>query len=345
MTELIDAPADEPTLEEYLSRPLPGVAGALAAAGGDIVLLGAGGKIGPSMARMARRALADTGSDAQVIAVSRFSDAGVRAGLEADGVRTVAADLADPAAYAGLPDAASVYFLAAMKFGTTGQEHRTWWSNAAIPTLVAAHYRGVPTVVYSTGNVYPLRPVTAGGAVESDPVDPVGEYAQSCLARERIFTHAAHEWGTPTAVFRLNYACELRYGVIADIAVKLAAGEPVDVTMPAVNVAWQGDVNAWALRSLSLAGVPPHVLNATGPETVPVRRLALLLAERMGVEPTFSGAESPDSLLNDASECHERFGYPSVPLRRLVGWVAEWVGKGGRQLNKATKFQQREGRF
>lgn len=345
MTELIEAPADEPALEEYLSRPAPGVAGALAAAGGDVVLLGAGGKIGPSMARMARRALDDAGSDARVLAVSRFSDAGVRTGLEADGVRTLAADLADPAAYADLPDAAAVYFLAAMKFGTTGQEPRTWWSNAAIPALVAARYRGVPTVVYSTGNVYPLRPLTAGGAVENDPVDPVGEYAQSCLARERIFTHAAHEWGTPTTVYRLNYACELRYGVVADIAVKLAAGEPVDVTMPAVNVVWQGDVNAWALRSLSLAGVPPHVLNATGPETVPVRRLALLLAERMGVEPTFSGVEAPDALLNDASECHERFGYPTVPLRRLVDWVAGWVGKGGRQLNKATKFQQREGRF
>lgn len=260
-------------------------------------------------------------------------------------MRTLAADLADPAAYTGLPDAAAVYYLAAMKFGTTGQEPRTWWSNAAIPTLVAARYRGVPTVVYSTGNVYPLRPLTAGGAVENDRVDPVGEYAQSCLARERIFTHAAHEWDTPTTVYRLNYACELRYGVVADIAVKLAAGEPVDVTMPAVNVVWQGDVNAWALRSLSLAGVPPHVLNATGPETVPVRRLALLLAERMGVEPTFSGVEAPDALLNDASECHERFGYPTVPLRRLVDWVAGWVGGGGRQLDKATKFQQREGRF
>lgn len=345
MTDLITAPADEPALEELLSRPAPGVAEALAGAGGDVVLLGAGGKIGPSLARMARRALDDAGSDARVVAVSRFSDADTAAGLEDAGVRTVVADLADPGAYADLPDAAAVYHLAAMKFGTTGQEQQTWWSNAAIPALVAGRYRGVPTVVYSTGNVYPLVPLSAGGAVESDPPAPVGEYAQSCLARERIFTHAAHTWGTPTAVFRLNYACELRYGVIADIAVKLAAGEPVDVTMPAVNVAWQGDVNAWALRSLSLAGVPPHVLNATGPETVSVRRLAVLLAERMGVTPEFRGVESADALLNDAGECHERFGYPTVPLRRLVAWVADWVGRGGRQLGKATKFQQREGKF
>jgi dTDP-4-dehydrorhamnose reductase len=338
-------PADEIALDELLSRPAPGVAGALTAAGGDIVLLGAGGKIGPSMARMGRRALDDAGSDAQVVAVSRFSDENVRAQLDTAGVRTHAADLSDPEAYAGLPDAAAVYFLAAMKFGTTGQEHQTWWSNAAIPTLVSSRYRGVPTTVYSTGNVYPLMPLTAGGAVESDPVDPVGEYAQSCLARERIFAHAAHTWDTPSTIFRLNYACELRYGVIADIAVKVAGGEPVDVAMPAVNVAWQGDVNAWALRSLSLAGVPPHVLNATGPETVSVRRLAVLLAERMGVEPVFCGVESPDALLNDAGECHERFGYPTVPLRQLVGWVADWVSRGGRQLGKATKFQQREGKF
>ncbi|MGH3585769.1 MAG: NAD-dependent epimerase/dehydratase family protein [Pseudonocardia sp.] len=338
-------PTDEDTLDELLSRPTAGISEVLAGTGGDIVLLGAGGKIGPSMARMARRALDEAGSRARVVAVSRFSDETARAGLEAAGVRTVAADLADPAAYADLPDAAAVYYLAAMKFGTTGQEPRTWWSNAAMPTLVASRYRGVPTLVYSTGNVYPLRPLTAGGAVEGDGTDPVGEYAQSCLARERIFTHAAHTWDTPTVVFRLNYACELRYGVVADIAVKIAAGDSVDVTMPAVNVAWQGDVNAWALRSLALAAVPPHVLNATGPETVPVRRLAGWLGERMGVEPTFSGTESPDALLNDAGECHRRFGYPTVALRELVDWVADWVGGGGRQLGKATKFQQREGRF
>ncbi|MGO1509548.1 MAG: NAD-dependent epimerase/dehydratase family protein [Actinomycetaceae bacterium] len=339
------APTDEETLDELLSRPTPGVGEVLDAAGGDVVLLGAGGKIGPSMARMARRALDDVGSTARVIAVSRFSDATVRDELREHGIEVQSADLADPAAYRDLPDAAAMFYLAAMKFGTTGQEHRTWWSNAAMPTLVADRYRGVPAVVYSTGNVYPLTPLSHGGSVEGDPVAPKGEYAQSCLARERIFTNAADTWGTPTTIFRLNYACELRYGVIADIAVKIAEGQPVDVTMPAVNVAWQGDVNAWALRSLELAAVPPHVLNATGPETVPVRRLATLLADRMGAEVTFTGTESDDALLNDAGECHERYGYPSVPLRRLVSWVADWVGGDGRQLGKATKFQQRDGTY
>ncbi|GAA4288044.1 NAD-dependent epimerase/dehydratase family protein [Georgenia daeguensis] len=338
-------PADEAALDDLLSLPAPGVGEALSAAGGDVVLLGAGGKIGPTMARMARRALDGVGSDARVIAVSRFSDAAVADQLRAEGIEVRAADLSEPGSYRDLPDAAAMFYLAAMKFGTTGQEHRTWWSNAAMPAMVADRYRGVPSVVYSTGNVYPLSPLTRGGSLEADAPAPVGEYAQSCLARERIFTNAAHTWGTPTTIFRLNYACELRYGVVADIAVKIAAGEPVDVTMPAVNVAWQGDVNAWALRSLELAAVPPHVLNATGPETVSVRRLATWLAEDMGAEVTLVGEESADALLNDAAECHERYGYPTVPLRRLVRWVGQWVADGGRQLGKATKFQQREGKY
>lgn len=341
----LEAPSDEAGLDELQSRPLPGVGETLAAAGGDILLLGAGGKIGPTMARMARRALDEVGSSARVIAVSRFSDAAVRDQLTEHGIEVHAADLADPASYRDLPDAAAMFYLAAMKFGTTGAEHRTWWSNAAMPTMVADRYRGVPSVVYSTGNVYPLTPLSRSGSVESDPPEPVGEYAQSCLARERIFTNAAHTWDTPTTIFRLNYACELRYGVVADIAVKIAAGEPVDVTMPAVNVAWQGDVTAWALRSLELASVPPHILNATGPETVSVRKLATLLAEEMGMAAHIVGSESDDALLNDAGECHERYGYPTVPLRRLVRWVGQWVAGGGRQLDKATKFQQREGKF
>lgn len=338
-------PVDEVWLEEQLSRPVPGVAEALSAVEGDIVLLGAGGKIGPSMARMARRALDEAGSSARVIAVSRFSDPSTREQLRAVDVDVHIADLADPDGYSELPDAAAVFYLAAMKFGTTGQEHMTWWSNAAIPAMVADRYRRVPSVVYSTGNVYPLVPVTSGGCVETDPTGPLGEYAQSCLARERVFSHAAHLWGTPTTIFRLNYACELRYGVLADIALKIAAGEPIDVTMPAVNVVWQGDANVWALRSLELGSTPPHILNATGPETLPVRRLATMLADAMGTSVAITGRESSDALLNDSSACHARYGYPTVALRELVSWVADWVGAGGRQLDKATKFQQREGKY
>lgn len=338
-------PQDDAELDELLSRPLPGVGEALAAVGGDIVLLGAGGKIGPTMARMARRALDEVGSDARVIAVSRFSDPTVREQLEGNGVTVHPADLSDPASYPGLPDAAAMFYLAAMKFGTTGQEHLTWWSNAAMPAMVADRYRGVPSVVYSTGNVYPLTPLGYGGSTEADPAEPVGEYAQSCLARERLFSYAARTWGTPTTIFRLNYACELRYGVIADVATKIMEGEAVDVTMPAVNVVWQGDVTAWALRSIALAAAEPHLLNATGPETVPVRRIAQWLGEDMGIEPVIVGEEAGDALLSDSSQAHELFGYPGVPLRRLVRWVGQWVADGGHQLGKATKFQQREGKF
>src|SRR5690625_1118036 len=202
------------------------------------------------MARMARRALDQVGCDARVIAVSRFSDPAAREQLEEGGVVVHPADLSDSANYADLPDAAAMFYLAAMKFGSTGQEHRTWWSNAAMPAMVADRYREVPSVIYSTGNVYPLTPLRYGGSLATDEPEPVGEYAQSCLARERLFTNAAETWGTPTTIFRLNYACELRYGVIADIAAQIAAGEPVDITMPAVNVAWQADTTAWALRSL-----------------------------------------------------------------------------------------------
>ncbi|WP_368497683.1 NAD-dependent epimerase/dehydratase family protein [Herbiconiux sp. A18JL235] len=345
LAQAAPAPSSEAELDALLSRPGFGVGGALDALGGDLLLLGAGGKIGPTMARMARAALDAEGSSAEVIAVSRWSDPETRRLLEADGIRTVSADLADPSVYATLPDAAGLYYLAAMKFGTVGAEHRTWWSNAAIPALVADRYRGVPSMVYSTGNVYGLRPLAAGGSNETDETSPVGEYAQSCLGRERLFGYAAAEWGTPTTIFRLNYACELRYGVIADIAATIAAGDPVDVTMPAVNVAWQGDISSWALRSIELGSSPARILNATGPETVPVRTIATLLAERMGREVVFSGEEAADALLSDASECFELYGYPTVSLRTLIGWVAEWVGSGHRQLGKATKFQQRAGAY
>lgn len=338
-------PADEQELDELLSRPLAGVGEALAALGGDVVLLGAGGKIGPTMSLMARRALDEVGSDARVIAVSRFSDPTSRELLESAGIVVHPADLSRSESFADLPDAAGVFYLAAMKFGTTGKEHETWWSNAAMPAMVADRYRGIPSLVYSTGNVYPLTPLGSGGSTEADEPAPLGEYAQSCLARERLFSYASHTWGTPVTIFRLNYACELRYGVIADIATKIASGDDVDVTMPAVNVAWQGDINAWALRSIELAGTPPRVLNATGPETVSVRRIARWLGEEMGVEPILVGEESVDALLSDAAEVHELYGYPSVPLRRLVRWVGRWVADGGRQLGKATKFQQREGKF
>jgi nucleoside-diphosphate-sugar epimerase len=337
------APTDEPGLEELLSRPDDGVVEALAAIDGDIVVLGAGGKVGPTLSMMAARARSEGGH--RIIGVSQWSDPDVRKRLDAAGVTTVQADLADPDAYAGLPDAAAVAFLVGHKFGSASDTSRTWWMNAAVPAMAASRYRGVPTVVYSTGNVYPLRRTSSGGATERDEVGPVGLYAQSCLAREEMYRRAADAWGTPVTLFRLNYAAEMRYGVICDIAGKVLAGEPVDVTMPAFNVVWQGDANRWALRAFGLAAPDVTILNAAGPETLSVRAIAIEIARLTGRDIQITGVEADDALLSDARLCHRLFGYPSVSAQQLVEWTVGWQEGGGRLLGKATKFEQRTGKF
>lgn len=342
---MTDMPTTEATLEEQLSAPSDAVAAALASTTGDIVVLGAGGKVGPTLCRMLRRALDAAGSPRRVLAISRWSDADVRDRLIRWGVEPVTADLADPDAWAGLPDAGAVFFLAGNKFGSTGNQHLTWWMNAVVPGLAASRYRGVPTVVYSSGNVYPFVPPHSGGCSETDPVGPVGTYAQSCLAREQAFAHAAAQWGTPVAIYRLNYAVELRYGVLADIAGKVASGAEVDVTMGAVNVVWQRDSTDWSIRLLEHAAPEPFVLNGTGPETASTRRLAEQFAALLGREAHIVGAEAPEALLSDASRCHALFGYPTVGLAQARAWTAAWIAAGGRQLGKATKFQTRDGRF
>jgi len=252
-------------LEEVLSRPSPGVADALARLGGDLVVLGAGGKMGLTLARMARRALDSAGSKHAVVAVARFSDKRARAALEAARVRTVPCDLLDRARVEALPDAGAVVFMAGAKFGTSGAEARTWATNCYAAALAAERYGGVPTVVFSTGNVYPLVPVAGGGATEETPPAPVGEYAQSALGRERIFEFFSRDHGTPAVIFRLNYAVELRYGVLLDVAEMVSSGTPIDLRMGYVNCIWQGDANAMALSCLSAVSSPPFVVNATGP--------------------------------------------------------------------------------
>ncbi|MCA0294461.1 MAG: NAD-dependent epimerase/dehydratase family protein [Actinobacteria bacterium] len=336
-------PTDEVGLEELLSRPDDGVRETLTRIDGDIVVLGAGGKVGPTLSMMAARAR--HGSDGRVIAVSRWSDPAVRARLEDAGVTTLSADLADPDAYAGLPEAAAVAYLVGHKFGSAVDTSLTWWMNAAVPALAASRYRGVPTLVYSTGNVYPLRRTSTGGSSERDETGPVGVYAQSCLAREEFYRHAAAAWGTPVTIFRLNYAAELRYGVICDIAGRILAGEPVDVTMPAFNVVWQGDANRWALRALALATPEVAILNATGPETLATRTVAAEIARLADRALQLSGTEADDALLSDARRCHHLFGYPTISAQQLIEWTIGWQQSGGRLLGKATKFEQRTGKF
>jgi nucleoside-diphosphate-sugar epimerase len=333
---------NEAELEERLSRPTEGVIEVLRQLPGDLLVLGAGGKMGPTLALMARRALSPAN---RVIAVSRYSAEGVRARLEAAGITTVAADLLDAAALARLPDAPNLIFMAGQKFGTQSAPHATWAMNAMVPALVAERYAGRRTVVFSTGNVYPLTPVTSGGPSEEHPVGPVGEYAMSCLARERIFEHAAASRGTPVAIVRLNYAIDLRYGVLVDVARRVRAGESVPLGMGHVNVIWQGDANARALQCLLFASSPATILNVTGGETLSIRWLAERFGERFGVKPRFVDEEAGDALLSDAARSITLFGPPAVDLETMIAWVADWLEQGGALLAKPTRFEEREGRY
>ena len=340
--------ASEAALDERLSRPGPGLGAALAALGGDVVVLGAGGKMGPSLARMARRALDETGAAARVVAVSRFGgEAGERErqALRDAGVETVRTDLTDRAAVARLPDAPNVVFMAGQKFGTGDRPSSTWAMNAYVPALCAERYAGSRAAVFSTGNVYALSPAAGPGAREDDPPGPVGEYAMSCLARERLWEHFAERDGTRVAVVRLNYANALRYGVLTDLARRVAAGEPVDVTMGAVNVIWQGDANHLALLALTRAATPAWVVNLAGPATLRVRELAEALGRRLGQAPRFTGTEAPDALLSDATRLQDSLGAPRTTVAELLDWTAEWVRGGGALLDKPTRFEVRDGRF
>ena len=335
-------PRDEDELEERLSRPTPALTASLARVPGDVMVLGAGGKMGPSLARMARRA----DPERRVLAVSRWTNRAAAAALESHGVETIGADLLDPRELAALPDAPNIVFMAGQKFGTSGNPAGTWAMNAAVPAFVAERFAGVRTVVFSTGNVYPLSPPERGGSSESDPPAPVGEYAFSCLARERIFAAAALRHRTPTAIVRLNYAHDLRYGVLSDLALRIVRGEPIDLGMGWVNVIWQGDANVFALAALAHAAEPePFIVNVAGAETLRVAGLARTLGERLGVEPVLAGAEGRDALLSDSSRMRTLLEHPLLPTDTLLDWVAGWVRDGGSLLGKPTSFERRDGRF
>lgn len=332
-------------LEALLAEPSERLVEEMRAFEGPLLLLGAGGKMGPSMAMLARNALDAAGNGAEVIAVSRFSDEGAERRLQDAGVRTLRADLLDEDQLQGLPGAPNVIYMAAMKFGATGKEGLTWAMNTYLPGRVAERYQGARIVAFSTGNVYPLSPITSAGPTEDDPTGPVGEYAQSALGRERMFRYFSERHGTPVTLIRLNYANELRYGVLVDLAVAIRDETPIDLEMGHVNVIWQGDANEVTLRSFGLASSPPTVLNLTGPETASVRRLAERLGARMGKSPMFQGEEQGTALLNDASRCHALFGYPRVALNTMIDWIADWVAAGGETHGKPTKFQVRSGAF
>ncbi|HZT44046.1 MAG TPA: NAD-dependent epimerase/dehydratase family protein [Chthonomonadaceae bacterium] len=343
--EEMKAPANEEELEERLSCPTVGVTETLARLDGDVMVLGAGGKMGPTLARMVRRGFEAAGKKQRVLAVARFSDPAVAARLQAQGVETGRCDLLDRQAVQQLPDVPNVIFMAGYKFGSSADPERTWAMNVLVPAFVAERFAGARIVAFSSGCVYPYTPVRQGGSRETDPLDPVGEYATTCVGRERVFTYFSQQNGTPLVLFRLNYAVDLRYGVLTDVAQKVMSGTPIDLTMGYANVIWQGDANAWAIQCLQQTANPPFILNATGPEIVSIRALAERFGEILGRAPVFTGEESGTALLSNASKAHALFGAPQVSLNRLTQWTAAWLTQGGRTLGKPTHFEVRDGNY
>lgn len=294
---------------------------------------------------MARRATDLAGVKRRVIGVSRFSDSREEAGLKAHGVETVRCDLLEDSAVDRLPDAPNVIFLAGMKFGSTGNEAATWAMNSFLPGVVCRKFRSSRVVAFSTGGVYGLAPVERGGSQETDAVHPVGEYAMSCLGRERILEHFSRTESIRMAVVRLFYACELRYGVLVDLAQKIMAGAEIDLEMGYFNIIWQADSNAITLRALEHAAVPPLVLNVTGPELLRVREVAAALGARLGREPLLRGKEQETSCIGNAELAHRLFGPPRIPASQLLEWTAAWAKRGGEILAKPTHFESRDGRY
>jgi nucleoside-diphosphate-sugar epimerase len=325
-----------------LSEPTPGLVEALRQLPGDILVLGVGGKMGPTLARMARRALDKRN---RVIGVARFSDSALPAELEKHGVLSVPCDLLDRQSVAKLPDAPNVIFMAGQKFGTASAPELTWAMNTLVPAHCAERYARSRIVAFSTGCVYPLVPVASGGSRETDELGPPGDYANSCVGRERVFTYFSRKNNTPVVLYRLNYAIDLRYGVLLDVATKVWRGEPVDVTMGHANVIWQRDANAQALQSLTLAASPPAILNVTGPETISIRALAQRFGELFERPANIVGQEAPTAWLSNSAKAQKLFGPPSVAVDQLIAWTAEWVRHGGATLNKPTHFEVRDGKF
>ena len=332
-------------LETLLSEPPQFVVDAMRRIDGDLIVLGVAGKMGPTLARMARRASDVAGVPRRVVGVARFSEPEVEAALHAHGVETIRCDLLDDRAIDRLPDAPNVVFMAGRKFGSAGLEPLTWAMNCHLPALVCRRYSRSRIVAFSTGNVYGLTPVGSHGSTEDDPPCPVGEYAMSCLGRERMFEYFSASHGVRTAILRLNYAVEMRYGVLADLARRVAAGQTIDVTMGYFNAIWQADANAIALASLAHAETPPLILNVAGPDELSVRATCEQLARRLGRAVSFTGQEARDALLSNGARGWSLFGRPSVDASRLIAWTADWIARGGATLGKPTHFESRDGRF
>lgn len=344
-TDEIDLIDNEEQLEELLSRPSQAVVELFEKLSGNIILLGVAGKIGLSLARMAKRASDAAAIPRRVIGVSRFSNRQHRDLLSEYNIETIAGDLLDPAFVKTLPQLPNVIFLAGMKFGAQGNLPLTWAMNSYVPALVADHFKASRIVAFSTGCVYPLTPVAAGGSTEADEPLAIGEYAQSCLGRERMFEYGSLTHQTPVTLIRLNYAVEMRYGVLVDIACKVRDNTPIDLTMGYFNVIWQRDVNTATLLALDSCASPARILNLTGPATLSVREVALELGRLMRKTPRFVGSEAPTALLSNAQKAQKLFGAPTVAMSDLLRWTAHWVGTHKPLLDKPTHFENRDGKY
>ena len=336
---------DVTALYNQLLEPSPALLSDIATLDGDIMILGVGGKMGPALAKLARRALNLVGSERKVIGASRFSEPGLLEELNQLDIETHVVDLLNEDQLDSLPAAKNVLYLAGTKFGTTGKESFTWAMNAYLPGRVAEKYRDSNIVVFSTGNVYPLTPVDAGGATEKLSPEPLGEYAQSCLGRERVFQYFSTKNNTPVFIYRLNYANDVSYGVLLEIAKAVKERKPIDLRMGYVNVIWQGDANEIAIRALNHCSVPAKMVNVTGPETVSIKWLGGQFGNIFGQEPVFINTEESTALLSNAGVSNDLFGYPKVLLNQMIQLIAEWVNQGGKTINKPTHFQERQGKF
>ncbi|MFT4566492.1 MAG: nucleoside-diphosphate-sugar epimerase [Saprospiraceae bacterium] len=345
MKEYPDFFNDEVGLEEALSRPTPELRELMKQLDGDLMFLGVAGKMGVSMARMAKRACEEVGVNKRIIGVSRFSDPNQKKFLDDSGIETIKGDLLDRNFLDSLPDVKNVYYLAGMKFGTSGNQAFTWAMNAFLPGLIAEKYQKSNIVAFSTGCVYPLIPIKQRGSKEIDAVGPIGEYAQSCLARERLFEYGSIKYGTAVTLIRLNYSVEMRYGVLIDIASQVYNEAAIDLSMGFANVIWQGDANDMILRSIQHCESPAKPLNVSGSEVLSVREIATQFGEIMNKKVTFKGHEAPTALLTDSSIAYELLGRPKVSLNQVIRWSAKWIESKQRLLGKPTHFQEREGKY
>ena len=336
---------NEMELEDLLSRPEQAVIDMMSQLDGDIIFLGIAGKIGPSLAHMARRACDAAGVKKRIIGVSRFRNQDEKAQIESFGIETIQGDLLDRSFLESLPKVKNVFFLAGMKFGSEGNKALTWAMNSYLPALVAEYYHDSRIVAYSTGCVYQLMPVKSGGSLETDDPVPVGEYAQSCLGRERMFEYGSTKYKTPAALIRLNYAVEPRYGVLVDVAQKVFNNQPVSLETGYFNAIWQGDANNMVLRSLEHASVPAWIVNVTGAEVLSVREVALRFGELFDKKVQFTGHEAPTALLSNSQMAFDKFGYPETPIDTVIKWTAEWIKDERKLLGKPTHFEVRDGKY